>query len=180
MKIVSVVGTLVFSAGLVSGCTSAKDQPKPQQQTQSQKNSSNTDGLENDVPKRRVHKDDKGIIGKTTNEIVDLQKALKENPKLIMITKNRIAGSDPLTQSMSAYLSLASRVRMLAFKHDLDIARNFGDGSPLSYDDVVKRMKKYDIELTMLYAWQKYAYDSKKGDIVILEDAELKAKILDD
>lgn len=178
MKTVLSVSSLVLVVGFVAGCTSGQDQPIVAGQTQSDPNAAKDDGTTENPPfKKRVHKDGKGIIGKTTNEIVDFHKALAENPKLKII-ENKISGGDPITQSMTAYMALSSKISIMNFQHDVDIARNFGDGSPLSYEDIVKRMKIHGIELTMLYAWQKYAYNAKKGEIVILEDPELKAKIL--
>ncbi len=119
--------------------------------------------------------DGKGIIGKTTNRIVDMHKAMEENPDL-QIVENRIEGSDPLTQAASAYVSLRSKPQMLAFQSQIKTEMALNQRPP-TYEELQQMMKTHGVQFAMLYPWQMYGYDEKTGKIVILADPAKEAEI---
>ncbi len=115
------------------------------------------------------------IIGKTTRTIVDLAEA-KKNPKIVEID-NKITGSDPLTASFSAYVSITSRATALNFKHQMDILKATNDDKYPTFKEAEKLMKQLNLELTALPAYQLYGYDAKTGGIVVLEDKAEKIRL---
>lgn len=119
--------------------------------------------------------DGKGIIGKTTNHVVDMHKAMEENPEL-QIVENRIEGSDPITQATSAYVSLRSKPQMLAFQSQIKTEMALNQRPP-TYEELQKMMKTHGVQFAMLYPWQMYGYDEKTGKIVILADPAKEAEI---
>ena len=118
--------------------------------------------------------DKSSIIGKTTAKIVDKQKAMAENPELVVV-ENKVSGSDPLSVAASAYISLTSRASALNFQHGLDLFKAMNDRNP-TYDELTAMLKQHGIRLTELPPYQMYGYDAESGAIVILEDKADKAR----
>ena len=114
------------------------------------------------------------VIGKTTARVVDYQKAMQENPRLI-VKENKAQGNDPLSFAASAYVSARSRASLLNFQHNLDIMKAINENKNLTYDEVIKLMKQTGLELAALYPYQMYAYDEQTGALMILEDPDDKA-----
>ncbi len=114
------------------------------------------------------------IIGKMTAKVVDMQKAMKENPNLVIV-ENKVAGSDPLTVAASAYVSATSRASTANFKHQLDIIKATNGRYP-TYAEYTKLAGQLRIEFAMLPPYQMYGYDEKAGGVVILEDKAEKAR----
>lgn len=115
------------------------------------------------------------IIGKTTGKIVDLAEA-KKNPKIVEVD-NKITGSDPLTVSFNAYVSVTSRATALNFKHQMDILKAANDDKYPTFKEAEKLMKQLHIELNALPPYQLYAYDAKTGGLVLLEDKAEKIRL---
>lgn len=115
------------------------------------------------------------IIGKTTGKIVDLAEA-KKNPKVVEVD-NKVSGSDPLTVSFNAYVSITSRASVLNFKHQMDILKETNDGKYPTFKETEKLMKQLNIQLSELPPYQLYAYDAKTGGIVLLEDKAEKIRL---
>ena len=115
------------------------------------------------------------IIGKTTGKIVDLAEA-KKNPKIVEVD-NKITGSDPLTASFKAYVSITSRSTALNFKLQMDILKAAGDGDYPTLREAEKLMKGLNLELNALPPYQLYGYDAKTGGLVILEDKAEKIRL---
>ncbi len=115
------------------------------------------------------------IIGKTTGKIVDLAEA-KKNPKIVEV-ENKITGSDPLTVSFNAYVSVTSRATALNFKHQMDILKAANDDKYPTFKEAEKLMKQLHIELNALPPYQLYAYDAKTGGLVLLEDKAEKIRL---
>lgn len=109
----------------------------------------------------------RGIIGKTTAQIVDAQRA-KQNPRIVEV-ENKISGSDPWTVAGSAYVSATSRVSTLGMQQALRQHQAL-NGQPPSYDEFMQMVKQNRVEFSMLPPYQMYGYDAKSGGIVILED----------
>lgn len=127
------------------------------------------------APEQPPAKPSGSIIGKTTGKIVDLAEA-KKNPKMVEID-NKITGSDPLTASFSAYVSITSRATTLNFKHQMDILKATNDDKYPTFKEAEKLMKQLHIELSALPPYQLYGYDAKTGGLVVLEDKVEKIRL---
>ena len=67
---------------------------------------------------------------------------------------------------------------MLNFKHQIKILAALSpNGRYPTYKQYADLKNKLRVELTKLPEYQVYAYQEKKGVLVILEDPDLKAKI---
>lgn len=121
----------------------------------------------NPPPQSASAQPDKGIIGKTTAQIVDANKA-KQNPKIVEV-ENKISVSDPLTTAASAYISITSRASTLGFQQALQHYKALNGKNP-TYDEFMQMVKQNRVEFAMLPPYQMYGYDEKTGGIVILED----------
>ena len=116
------------------------------------------------------------IIGKLEGKIVDLAEA-KKNPKIVELD-NKVTGSDPLTASFSAYVSITSRASMLNFKHQMDILKETNGGSQYpSFKETMQLMKQMNIQVNSLPPYQMYGYDVKTGGLVHLEDKAEKIRM---
>lgn len=116
------------------------------------------------------------ILGRTTSKIVDLAEAKKNNPKLVEVD-SKVTGSDPLTVSFNAYVSITSRASVLNFKHQMDILKATNDDKYPSFKEAEKLMKQLNIQLAELPPYQLYGYDAKTGGIVLLEDKAEKIRL---
>ncbi|MDG2388765.1 MAG: hypothetical protein P8M30_05535 [Planctomycetaceae bacterium] len=117
-------------------------------------------------------KDDSGILGKVTADIVDAKKALEENPSLVILETSNL-GSDPLTQSTNAVIYVPSRILMLNMQNTLKQYRALNDKWP-NYEEFMGIVKQNNIQFNMLKHWQMYGYDSDKGEMMILQDEAVK------
>ncbi len=127
------------------------------------------------APEQPPAKPSGSIIGKTTGKIVDLAEA-KKNPKMVEVD-NKITGSDPLTASFGAYVSITSKATALNFKHQMDILKATNDDKYPTFKEAEKLMKQLHIELSALPPYQMYGYDAKTGGIVVLEDKAEKIRL---
>lgn len=118
--------------------------------------------------------DGKGIIGKMTGEVLDVQKALAENPNLKII-ENKTQGDDPLSFAASAYIHARSEASMLGFKAWLKQHKIVEERNP-TYAEFMQAMKENNVHFTARPLWEHYGYDEKLGALVILEDSALKAE----
>jgi hypothetical protein len=114
-----------------------------------------------------------GIFKKTTAQVVDMKKALAENPNLIVFKRNGL-GNDPLTQYANAYVYLRSEAQMLNMKHQMDILKAMNDDRYPNYEEFMKFVKQHNFQFTMLKPWQKYGYNEDTGSMVILQDEAVK------
>ena len=161
---------------LIAGCDEAADTTSQENSAefaefQKQREAQKQMAAENPQPE----KDGKGIIGKTTAEVVDARKALEENPDL-QVHDRRGLGSNPLSQSTNAYVYLRSQVSTLGMQQSINAHKALNDSWP-TYEEFMKIMTDNRIEFTQLYRWQKYGYDSETGEIMILQDEELKKEM---
>ncbi len=116
------------------------------------------------------------VIGKTTKTLVDLAEA-KKNPKIVEV-ENKVTGSDPLTVTFNAYVSITSRASVLNFKHQMDILKATNDDKYPTFKEAQKLMKQLNIELAAtLPPYQLYAYDAMTGGIVVVEDKGEKIRL---
>ena len=115
------------------------------------------------------------ILGRTTSKIVDLAEA-KKNPKVVEAEKKDL-GSDPLTVSFNAYVSITSRASVLNFKNQMDILKASNDDKYPTFKEAEKLMKQLNIQLSELPPYQLYGYDAKTGSIMLLEDKGEKIRL---
>ena len=127
-----------------------------------------------EAPAKPEPKDPESIFGGKTNEVVDMKKAMAENPDLVVV-ENKINAGDSLSQSMQAYVPLRSKASVLGMEHAIKTHKVLNDRNP-TYEEFMKIMKDNRIEFTKLYVYQKYGYDSEEGKIVVLEDKADKAR----
>ena len=116
-----------------------------------------------------------GIVGVVTDRVVDYKVAIRQKPQLREV-QNRTSGGDPLSVLAGAYVSASSRISMLNFKNNLRIAASANGGRYPTYKQYIDVKKKLRVELAKLPSYQVYAYKEDKGELVILEDPDLKAK----
>ncbi len=129
-----------------------------------------------ETPAAEPAKPSGSIIGKTDGRIVDLVEA-KKNPKIVEVD-NKVSGSDPLTLSFTAYVSITSRASVLNFKHQMDVLKEINGGKDYpSFKEAEKLMKQMKIEVAALPPYQLYGYDAKTGGLVLLEDKGEKIRI---
>jgi hypothetical protein len=118
---------------------------------------------------------DKGIIGQTTDDVVDYQKAMAENPNLVEV-ELKAGGSDYLSFLMSAHINVGAKMSMLGMEHQLNIIKNVEGRNP-TYSEIMKIMKDNHIKFKMPPSYRKYAYDAKRGVFVVLEDPAKQAEV---
>lgn len=117
--------------------------------------------------------DGKGIIGKTTNEVVNAKEALKV-PNIVVV-ENKSQGGDPFSFAASAYVSVRSKASTLGMQQEIQHYKALNDKYP-TYDEFMAMMQKHRIEFTMVYPYQRYGYNEDTGEIVILQDNNDKAR----
>ena len=114
------------------------------------------------------------LIKRKTSKVVNMQKAIAENPKLFPV-ENKLKYKDPISGPLSAYVSLSSKVNVIAFQHNLNLLRAMKErGEKLTYEEVVQSIKETKMEFNALPDNQTYAYDEKTGQFLILEDPDIK------
>jgi hypothetical protein len=109
------------------------------------------------------------IIGKTDGKVVDMKKAMAENPDLVIV-QNKIEGNDPFSAYGSAYVSMTSNISINAFKHNLNLWKNMpeNDRRNPTYKKFMEMAK--ELQFNRLPPYQMYGYDSDTGNIMVLED----------
>jgi len=112
-------------------------------------------------------------LPKDNTKLVDKKQALAENPKLI-VTTNRIDATDPISAAAQSYFAIGSRAQLLNLKHQIDILKADNNNKPPSFAQFDDLLRQNNVKLAGLYRWQVYAYDDESGDIVILEDHDMK------
>ena len=116
----------------------------------------------------------KSILGRRTAKVGDAQK-VKRNPKIVEV-ENKISGSDPLTVSASAYVSMASRISTLGFQSALKNYKALNDRNP-TYAEFMDMVKQNRVEFAALPPYQMYGYGAQKGGLVNLEDKAKKIQL---
>lgn len=112
--------------------------------------------------------DPKQSFGTQPANLVDLSEAQK-NPKIVIVT-GKITGADPITAAAQAYFSVPAKAQIANFQNQVRITKALNDDKPLSHDQFMELVRQLRIEFLPLPPWQLLGYDSKSGDIVVLED----------
>jgi hypothetical protein len=123
-------------------------------------------------------KDSKGILNKTTAEVVDAKKALAENPDLKIVEGGNY-GTNYFTQLANIRVQVASQVSRFGMQEAVQ-AHQAEFGKWPTYDEFMKIMKDNGVEFTQVFAWQKYGYNEDDGSIVLFTDEALKKKIYEE
>ncbi len=105
---------------------------------------------------------------------MDLAEALK-NPKIVIVT-GKITGADPLTASAQAYFSVPAKAQIANFQNQVRITKAIYDDKPLTHSQLMELIRQLRIEFLPLPPWQFLGYDSKTGDMVVLEDKAEKIR----
>lgn len=122
--------------------------------------------------------DNKGLIGKTTAEVVDLQAALAANPNLKERERGSLGG-DPATQATNAYVYMTSTASTFGIQRALQLYQATNDRFP-SFPEFQQMMRENQTEFSAVYPWEMYAYDAKTGQIAILVDQAKKDQMYKD
>jgi len=110
-------------------------------------------------------------IPKVNAQMVDMKAAMAANSNLVVID-NKITGSDPLSVTASAYVSMRSRPGMLAFKSNLNTWKAINDNRNPIFKEFQEMAK--GLQFAALHPYRMYGYDVDNGGLVILEDRAMK------
>ncbi len=165
---VTTIGTYLLLGSLTLGGLGCQQEPAPIVQQPAPDEAAPADPPPPPEQPRPV------LTKRWTQEVVDMHKAMMENPKLVEV-ENKVTGSDPLTTSLEAYIAISSRANVLNFQHQLNILKAVEDRN-LTYEEVMDLIKQTKMEFNALPDYQTYAYDDKQGRFTILEDPDAKAE----
>ncbi|UUO08025.1 hypothetical protein M4951_06830 [Blastopirellula sp. J2-11] len=117
-------------------------------------------------------KPNKGIIGKTSNVVVDANKALQD-PEIVLAEGASADGVDPFSQAGSVYFSAMAKVSTLGMQQAVNMKKGV-EGRYPTYDEYMQMMKENNIEFVKLRSYEMYGYDDKTGKILVLMDKRLQ------
>ena len=116
----------------------------------------------------KVAKQPKSIIGQTTAKVVDKMTFMQAYPQM-KIVDNKLRGSDSLSIAVGAYVTEGAKASLFgmqsALKQLLVVTGRFP-----TYKEFVKMMRDHRVTFVELPANRVYAYDSKGGNIIVLEE----------
>lgn len=113
------------------------------------------------------------IVGRRTQDIKNASTEVQKNRA--RVTTPKITAKDPITLSGNAYVSIIGQTSILSIKHAMDLYRAQNDRYPKDHDEFMAEIiKANSIALPVLPHYQKYGYDEKKHELVVLEYPELK------
>ena len=115
-------------------------------------------------------KQNKGIIGKKTDDVADYQELIKENPNLTKVS-DKVNEKSPLKQSMGILKRKGSQVSRFGMVGAIRAHKALHDKFP-TYEEFMGIMKEHGVKFTQLPATEMYAYDSKTGEIYVLKKSE--------
>ncbi|WP_144996530.1 hypothetical protein [Polystyrenella longa] len=115
-----------------------------------------------------MKKDNRGIIGKRTQEVGDYDQLIKDNPNLVRVSEK--VNTDNYIKTLSSTMlvkgSEASRFGMLQVIRTFEAEH---ERFP-NYEEFIGIMKESGSSFTVLPAGQFYAYSAEAGEIMILEE----------
>ena len=115
--------------------------------------------------------EDRSIINKETDEVLDAKVALAK-PNFVIV-ENKVQGNDPLTVSVSAYISKRAEASTFGMQRAVQLHKAQYEQNP-TYDEFMKMMRENQVSFAKLPYYQTYAYDQEKGGIIILQDTDKK------
>ena len=171
----------VLSASIVCGCTDVNE-PAPQQQPTPTPNStpSTASGHEQSPSQTTPTQTTPSTssIPKEDGRLVDMQAEQAKNPDLVVVD-GKIKGSDPISAAGSAYVSMTSGVQAQNMQHNVRIMQA-EKGRPLTFDEFQGLAKQLNIQFNKMPPYRMFGYDSKTGEVVVLEDKAMKKKIYEE
>jgi len=111
-------------------------------------------------------------IGKKTQNVLDLQKALEDGA---VLASTKIEATNPLGQSAAAYRTTVAKVGGMAVSQAIQIrnAQSINDPKPLTYDEfmaeIIRKGESNGISLPMLPYYQEYAWDDDAQELVVVD-----------
>ena len=173
-----------FSAialGLFLNCGCADvDEPAPvpqQQNVQSHASAPSSHSSHTETPAAPVAPP-RPTVPQEDGRLVDMQTEMAKNPNIVVID-NKIQGSDPISALGSAYVTQTSRVQALNMQQNLRIMQA-EKGRPLNFAEFEGLVKQLNIQCNKLPPYRMFGYDSKTGEISILEDKAMKKTIYEE
>ena len=107
-------------------------------------------------------------------KLVDKNKAMAENPKLVA-TENKVVIGDPVSFAGSVYFAAINQATYAPLKQTIDAHKALNDKFP-TYDELMPILKMVNFQFPGLKPWQVYGYDDKDGTVTVLEDTDAKAE----
>jgi hypothetical protein len=115
---------------------------------------------------------DNFIVGQRTQ---DIRNAGPELNKGAVVGSTKITAKDPITLTGNAYVTSIGRISIDNIKHAMDLYQATNDRYPKDYDEFMNEIiKANNIALPQLPYYQKYGYDEKEHQLIILEYPDLK------
>ena len=115
-----------------------------------------------------VAKQPKSIIGQTTAKVVNKKTFLQAYPRM-KIVDNQFRTSDPLSAAVGAYVSVRAKASLFGMQRALKQHVVLNSRFP-TYKEFVQMMRDHRVTFVELPANRVYAYDSKGGNIIVLEE----------
>jgi hypothetical protein len=114
------------------------------------------------------------ILGKRTQ---DIRKAEPELEKGAVAASTKITAKDPITIVGNAYVTSVGRTALGNITHAIDLYHAENGRYPANYDEFMTEIiKKNNIALPVLPAYQEYGYDEKEHKLILLEYPDRKAR----
>ena len=112
------------------------------------------------------------IIHRTTREVADAE-SLRQSGGIAVNTK--VAMGDPITVSMSAYKLMRSKAAQMQIKSGLQAFYAEEGRYPKDFAEFKRGvLDRYNFELPALPDYQRYGYDVKRRELIVLEYPNLK------
>jgi hypothetical protein len=112
-------------------------------------------------------KSDKGIIGKTTQDIRQFD-ANKQNQT---VSDQKIRATDPITAPLSAYGPMMERISTIEITSALNVFQAENDRYPKDLDEFMEKIvKANNIRLPVLPYKGRYEYNVEKHELMIVRD----------
>ncbi len=161
----------------VCGCTDVNE-PAPQQQATQTPATPNSTPAEPSSHAQSPPQPQRPSIPKEDGRLVDLQAEQAKNPDLVVVD-GKIKGSDPISAAGSAYVSMTSGVQAQNMQHNVRIMQA-EKGRPLTFTEFEGLAKQLNIQFNKMPPYRMFGYDSKTGEVVVLEDKAMKKKIYEE
>lgn len=112
------------------------------------------------------------IIHRTTHEVADAESLRKSGG---VAANTKIAMGDPITVSMSAYKLMRSKAAQMQIKSGLQAFYAEEGRYPKDFNEFKREiLDRYNFQLPALPDYQRYGYDVKKRELILLEYPNLK------
>lgn len=115
-------------------------------------------------------------------KIVEWPKYGQEHPNVVPVD-GKVEGFDPYSSAASAYVNIPARIEGMAagynakLQSQIDALDGGKDPQPMSYQAFVNDYKKSGRRFKATRPYRLYGYNPKTGNVVLLEDKAMKARI---